>query len=255
MAIIKINGINLNVDIQGEGYPLILIHGLGCDNTQWKGEVQRLSKSYKTVALDCRGHGKSDKPDSYTLNDHIKDVLSLLDRFEFTMTNLYGVSMGSYIAQGVAIKQPHRINKLILTVPKSNGVTSSTRRFIQEHAKELAGLSKQEKRTFFHKHIAYNSDIFLKDPELLKSSLTPQQTAIANRALEGFDYLSELHKITAETLVISGKYDELNPPSEGKLCASLIPNATFIEMLYSGHIPMAEEPENYNRIIDKFLSK
>ena len=255
MAMIEINGIKLNVNIQGEGYPLVLIHGLGCDNNQWKDEVQRLSKSYKTVALDCRGHGKSDKPDSYTLNDHVQDVLSLLDRLEFPMTNLYGVSMGSYIAQGVAIKQPHRIQKLILTAPKSNGLTSSTQRFIQEHAKELAGLNKQEKRMIFYKHIAYNSETLLKNPEFLKSSLTPQQTAAANRALEGFDYLDELQNIRAETLVISGKYDGLNPPSEGKLCASLIPDATFIEMQYSGHIPMIEEPENYNKIIDEFLRK
>ncbi len=49
--------------------------------------------------------------------------------------------MGSYIAQGVAISQPNRIKKLILTVPKSNGLTSSTQRLIQERTKELEGLN------------------------------------------------------------------------------------------------------------------
>ncbi|MBZ9636208.1 alpha/beta fold hydrolase [Clostridium sp. FP1] len=186
MSMVKINGINLNIKIQGEGEPLILIHGLGCDNTQWNTEIQKLSREFKTVLLDCRGHGKSDKPDSYTLNDHIQDILSIMDTFGFKTANLYGVSMGSYIAQGVAISQPHRIKKLILTVPKSNGLTSSTQRLIKEHTGELEGV---------------------------------------------------------------------NPSSDGMLCASLIPNATFIEMQYSGHIPMIEEPELYSNIINKFLSE
>ncbi|EKQ57701.1 MULTISPECIES: alpha/beta hydrolase [unclassified Clostridium] len=256
MSIIKVNGINLNVEVQGYGQPLILIHGLGCDNTQWEREIKRLSKNFKTIALDCRGHGKSDKPTSYTLNDHIQDILSIMDTFEFSTVNLYGVSMGSYIAQGVAISQPNRVKKLILTVPKSNGLTSSTQRLIQEHEDELKKLDELEKLKFFYKFISYNpDDIFSKYPNILSSTLTPEQTSAANKALAGFDFRNKLHYIKAKTLVISGKYDCLNPPSEGKLCASLIPNATFIEMQYSGHIPMIEEPEKYIKIIEKFLSK
>ncbi|WP_371364429.1 alpha/beta fold hydrolase [Sporomusa rhizae] len=71
--------------------------------------------------------------------------------------------------------------------------------------------------------------------------------------MTGFDCRSELHKITAETLVISGKYDGLNPPVDGKVCAELIPKAEFVEMQYSGHLPMLEEMERYNEIIDNFL--
>ena len=84
-------------------------------------------------------------------------------------------------------------------------------------------------------------------------TLTPEQISAANKALTEFDYRSELYKITAETLVISGKYDGLNPPTEGKICAKLIKKAVFVEMQYSGHLPMLEEEERYNDIIDKFL--
>lgn len=255
MGIIKINGININVQIEGDGYPLILIHGLGCDNTQWESEIYRLSKNFKILALDCRGHGKSDKPDAYTLKDHVQDILSLMDDLKFSTVNLYGVSMGSYIAQGVAITQPNRIKKLILTVPKSNGLTSSTQRFFKDHANEIEGLNENEKMLFLYRHITYDPEILLKNQERLKSTLTPKQTVAANKALEGFDFRGELHKITAKTLIINGKYDELNPSAEGKLCASLIPNSTFIEMKYSGHIPMVEEAETYNNIIDQFLKQ
>ena len=223
------------------------------DNTKWKCEIARLNQYCKTVALDCRGHGKSDKPDSYTLKDHIQDIISLMDILNFEVANLYGVSMGSYIAQGVAIAQPDRIEKLILTVPKSNGLTSSTQRLISTHAKELTGLTDKEVVKFLAKYMVYNPKVRADLAGILESSLTPEQISAANKALTGFDYRNELHEITAETLVISGKHDGLNPPTDGKVCAELIPKADFVEMQYSGHLPMLEEPERYNKIIDKFL--
>lgn len=253
MSLLQVNKINLNVEIQGNGDPLILIHGISMDNTQWKYEIARLNQYCKTISLDCRGHGKSDKPDSYTLEDHVQDIISLMDILDYKVANIYGVSMGSYIAQGVAVAQPDRIKKLILTVPTSNGLTSSTQRLISNHAEELTDLTDDEIIQHIAKYVAYNPKIRADLANILKTSLTPAQISAANKALTGFDYRNELHKITAETLIISGKHDELNPPSEGKVCADLIPKASFVEMKYSGHLPMLEEQQTYNEIIDKFL--
>ncbi|MBF4692591.1 alpha/beta fold hydrolase [Fusibacter ferrireducens] len=255
MSMMKVNGIHLNVEVKGDGEPLILIHGLGSDISKWDTDFLRLSKKYKTIALDCRGHGQSDKPKEYTLEDHVQDIISLMDIFKLKTANLYGVSMGSYIAQGVAIAQPYRIKKLILGVTKTNGLTSSTQRLMTEHAEALKILSEQEQQRFLLKYIVHNMRIFLEHPDVLNSSLTPEETIAANKALEHFDYRAELHKISAETLVISGKYDGLNPPDEGKLSADLIPNATFIEMKHSGHLPMLEEQALFSQIIDDFLAK
>jgi 3-oxoadipate enol-lactonase len=177
-----------------------------------------------------------------------------MDYYAFNKTVLYGVSMGSYIAQGAAIAQPQRVNKLILTVPKANGLTSSTRKLFMDHAQELAMMNKKERLMFLYKNMAYNPEILIRNPAFLRSTLTPQQSQAANKALEGFDFRSALPKITADTLVISGKYDGLNPPAAGKLCASLIPNSTYVEMQYSGHLPMLEEPETYRKIVDGFLA-
>lgn len=60
MSMMRVDGIDLNVELQGNGHPLILIHGIGMDNTRWKYEIARLNQFCKTVALDCRGHGKSE---------------------------------------------------------------------------------------------------------------------------------------------------------------------------------------------------
>jgi 3-oxoadipate enol-lactonase len=71
--------------------------------------------------------------------------------------------------------------------------------------------------------------------------------------LEGFDFRPKLPYVMSETLVISGKYDRLNPPERGKEVATLMPNASFVEFENSGHIPPAEEPERFLKVVKDFL--
>ena len=253
MGLIKVNGINLEVNVQGEGDPLILVHGVGGDHTQLKIIMEPLSKRFKTIALDCRGHGKSDKPDNYTLQDHVDDILGIMDLYKIQTTFLLGVSMGSYISQGVATAAPERIEKLILTVPKSNGLTSSVRRLMKEYEKELEGLNMHEMTLALLKYMVYDPEAMKSHINIFETNLSSEQFAIANQALANFDSRNDLPGVLAKTLVISGKYDGLNPPYEGKECASLIPNASFVEMQYSGHAPMYEEPETYIKIVEDFL--
>lgn len=107
MPEIKINRIQLYAAVKGSGSPLLLIHVLGGDSTQMEIIAEPLSSSYKVISYDCRGHGRSEKPAAYTLQDHIYDALALMDHFGFERFDVLGVSMGSYIAQGIAIAAIH----------------------------------------------------------------------------------------------------------------------------------------------------
>lgn len=255
MSFIKINGIQLFVDIQGEGYPIILIHGVGGDHQVNLGPtIPHLSKRFKTIALDCRGHGQSDKPLNYTIDDHVNDILGIMDHFGLEKTHILGISMGSYIAQQVAFTYPERINKLILTVPKSNGLSSSTARLFQEHASEIHGLDMHESIVRLLKYMVFDPELMINHLEVFETKLTAEQFRTANKALMNFDFRKDLPKIKAETLVVSGKYDSLNPPEEGQEVASLIENSTFVEMQYSGHAPNWEEPQRYLNIVESFLA-
>ena len=157
MALIKINGIDLNINTKGNGKPLLLIHGLGGNYKQLDIITNPLSKHFKTITFDIRGHGQSEKPTEYTLQDHINDVLGIMDFYNIEKTYLLGVSMGSYIAQGVAIAAPERIEKLILTVPKSNGLTSSVQILFREHAEEIKGKNFHETILTLLKYLVYNT--------------------------------------------------------------------------------------------------
>jgi len=255
MGLLKINGVQLYVEVKGSGFPVILIHGSGGDHQSHLGNViGQLSKEFKTIALDCRGHGQSEKPPQFTMEDHVNDILGMMDHFGLAKVHLLGVSMGSYIAQLVAIKVPDRVDKLVLTVTKSNGLTSSIQRLFKEHEQEIQGLDMHAIILKLLNYLVYDPEKMQAHLEMFETKLTPEQFSAVNKAIGAFDSRKDLPKIKAKTLVISGKYDGLNPPEEGKEVAALIKNARFIELQYSGHAPMFEEPVTYIDIVKGFLS-
>ncbi|GAA4014545.1 alpha/beta hydrolase [Deinococcus rubellus] len=258
----QINGVNLNVQRTGKGQPVIMLHGLTSNLTALQPEMEQLSQSFEVIAIDSRGHGRSDKPSHYTLQDHIDDVLGVMDALNLPGVFLIGTSAGSYIAQGVASQQPGRVHKLVLVVPKSNGKTSSVARFIAEHAEEVRGLSHDEIQALVLSHIFAPST-----PESIRSAqaewsrkqaeqgltLDAQQADAASQALAGFDFRPVLPQITAQTLVISGRHDILNLVAEGELIAELIPNARLEILEQSGHLPNVEEPKRLLDLVEGFL--
>lgn len=256
MGLVKINGIRLYVKVTGIGFPVILIHGVGGDHKAYKKNViEQLSKSFKVIALDCRGHGRSDKPFAFTIEDHANDILGIMDHFGFEKAYLIGISMGSYIAQLVAIKAPDRIDKLVLTVTKSNGLTSSIHRLFKENEKEIMGLDMHQTILHLLKYMVYNTKLMENHLEVFETKLSPDQFKAADEAIGAFDFRKELSKVTAKTLVISGEHDGLNFPKEGKEVTSLIKNARFVIMKYSGHAPMFEEASVYINIVKDFFIK
>ncbi|MBS4174431.1 alpha/beta hydrolase [Bacillus sp. FJAT-49736] len=252
------NGVKLTYDDEGSGKPLILLHGLGGNRYSYLEFIEEFKQKNRVIALDSRGHGDSEKPPNYTLNDHINDVIAVMDYLGLESADILGASMGSYIAQGVAITIPSRIKKLILVVAKSQGKTSSTQELMEKHAKEIEGLDLEEAMAHLSKYIFYNVDLawkYLTGYQMKGKALTPEEQARANKALEGFDFRRDLHKITANTLLISGRYDGLNPPELGREIADLIPHSTFVEFEKSGHAPNAEEPERFRKVVQNFLQE
>src|SRR5690625_4816984 len=199
-----LNGVSLYYEDKGAGIgiPLLFLHGLTSSMIEFKKDISYFKEKYRVITLDFRGHGQSTKPSIYTINDHITDVLRLLDYLEIEKVNIIGSSMGSYIAQGVSIQAPNKIHKLILVSPKAEGKTSSTKRLIKKYEDELKplNLNDDEKFEYLSRYIYYNLDAVEKENKKKGPFLTLEQRTIANKALEGFDFRNDLCRIKAETL-------------------------------------------------------
>lgn len=252
MPEVNVNNTTLFYEEKGEGEALILLHGLTSNHLMLKQEMKYFKDYFRVIAIDARGHGKSDKPSTYTLDDHIKDTIALMDKLDIDQANLIGMSMGTYIAQGVAIKVPDRVKKMIL-VSGNTHAKDETEGLLAEHQEEIGHLSFEEQMGEMAGHIFHNMEAVSKWLQSIPGGLTSEQQVIAADALADFDFRPDLKNVKAETLVISGKHDGLNPPSEGKEIADLIPRAKFVEFEHSGHAPGIEETDKYMSLISDFL--
>ena len=117
MAKIEVGDVELYYEIHGEGVPVVLIHGLAGDCSAWAPQIKVLEKSYKVVALDNRGAGRSSAPDyPYTSRHFADDTIGLMDALDISEpAHVIGRSMGGAIAQEMAINYPERVRSMLIT--------------------------------------------------------------------------------------------------------------------------------------------
>jgi pimeloyl-ACP methyl ester carboxylesterase len=112
-------GVAIRYAVQGRGEPVVLIHGYqasGALNWDLPGVTAKLAARYRVVTLDCRGHGRSGKPeaeDAYGI-EMVEDVVRLLDHLKIEKAHLAGYSMGGLITLKFAVRHPGRVRSLVL---------------------------------------------------------------------------------------------------------------------------------------------
>lgn len=112
------DGLRLHVRVQGEGEPLVLLHGFTGSVEAWGGETLRgLSQAFQVVAVDLLGHGRSDfspHPNRYRIEEILADLAQILDSMAVEKARWLGYSMGGRVALAAAVLQPARVSALIL---------------------------------------------------------------------------------------------------------------------------------------------
>lgn len=112
-------GVRIHYVVEGQGTPVILIHGLLASaqiNWEWPGILSALAKNHRVIALDCRGHGLSDKPvtaSQYGVN-MVDDVVRLMDHLGIRQADVVGYSMGGMITMKLMVLHPERVRSAVL---------------------------------------------------------------------------------------------------------------------------------------------
>jgi pimeloyl-ACP methyl ester carboxylesterase len=112
-------GVRIHYEVEGSGKPLVLQHGFTDSLGAWRdyGYVAVLRDRYKTILIDARGHGESDKPHDtadYMLERRVTDVAAVLDMLGIEKASFWGYSMGGWIGFGIAMHLPLRVDRLII---------------------------------------------------------------------------------------------------------------------------------------------
>ncbi|GAA3108173.1 alpha/beta fold hydrolase [Streptosporangium carneum] len=113
---VAVGGVQLACQVSGapEAPPLVLLHSLGEDATDWDGVAPAFARHWRVHVLDLRGHGRSDWPGDYSLELMRDDVVGFLDALGLDRVSLVGHSMGGIVAYLLAEDHPERVERLVL---------------------------------------------------------------------------------------------------------------------------------------------
>lgn len=112
---IQLNGVNHHYISTGEGPPVVLIHGLGGTLEIWHGVTELLALHHHVVALDLRGHGRTGSGRAqFSVKTWSQDVAALMTALDLPAATVVGHSMGSLVAQHLAVTQPEQVDQLVL---------------------------------------------------------------------------------------------------------------------------------------------
>lgn len=250
--IIVNDGTKLAYDVFGQGQPMLFIHGVTDCKETYDDQLSYLTNNFKVYRYDLRGHGHSTHPKKqFNLSDHINDALQLIKQLNLNHFILYGGSLGSYIAQGVAIRIPQKVDKLILDVSASHNPASA---LAETAKKDHLPNELSKRRNYWIKHLTYDPKNIpvIEKSHFQKYVLNPEDEQRALKSITAFDFRDQLSKITCPTLILSGIYDPVNPPKKGSVLHQLIAHNQFFKFSF-GHLLRLEDPNKFKGVLLSFL--
>lgn len=119
MALVDNNGVKIHYEVEGNGPPLTLMHGMGGSIENWRraGYIDALKDHYQLILVDSRGFGGSDKPHevaAYSRQEKVADVVAVLDDLKISRTHYWGYSMGASNGWAMGMLRPDRLRSLVL---------------------------------------------------------------------------------------------------------------------------------------------
>ncbi|RBM10759.1 alpha/beta fold hydrolase [Streptomyces sp. PT12] len=221
------DGTRIAYQVAGEGPPLLLLSGQSNSHRWWDPVRAGFEGAHRTITMDHRGTGASDKPDRlYRTEEMADDALAVLDAVGVERAHVYGTSMGGRIAQWLAARHRERVRGLVL------GCTSPGGRHAVKRGDDVgASLGAADPRAALNALLS-----LMYTPEWLASHRGPFTTVgdpgmppFARRrhlaASNRHDAWDVLPSIAAPTLVVHGTDDLLNPTANAPLLAGRIPGA------------------------------
>ena len=260
---VEVNGTFVHYVDEGEGIPIILLHGTGASLHTWDLWAEILKNKYRVLRITLPGFGLSgprfDK--KYKIKDYVNLLENFVEKIGVEKFHLVGNSLGGSIAWLYSSFYDKKVNKLVLI--NSSGFELDEVPFVIKIARNnyLNFLIKKTSPKFLVKKSL--KEVYYDDKLISKSIINRyyklnlrqgNRQAFIDRALINFiDYTSRLKKINSPTLVLWGKNDEWINVKFAQKFKNMIKNSSVSIMNDTGHIPMEEKPHESLKIVEDFL--
>lgn len=251
----------LNYKVFGEGFPLVILHGLLGSLDNWQTLAKKLAEHYKVYVVDQRNHGKSPHSDDFNYNLLSTDLLEFLNTHHIEKAHLLGHSMGGKTVMQFALQYPERVAKLIVVdiAPGAFDDRHSDVFDALQTADVANATSREQVESTLRKKLGEESTVQF----LLKGLMR-------NEAGDGFEWkfnLAALHHAynnissaieqegvyEGETLFIKGqKSSYINPANYGNI-SDIFPHHQLVEIKDAGHWVHTEKPLEFLSVVSNFL--
>lgn len=263
MTYVYVNGIEMAEHSRGEGMPLLFVHGFPLDHRMWDGQCEVLSQSYRVIAPDLRGFGRSKSADEkVTMQQFADDLAILLDALGVSEpVVLCGLSMGGYVAFEFARRHNDRLRGLVLcdTHPRADSAEkaadrlNTAERVLRENTdflaaemvpKLLSPVTREKKPHVVEKV----HDMIVENP---RNGVAAALRGMAERE----EASAWLDQITCPCQVIVGEEDGITPPEVMRELADRLSDCRFAAISEAGHLAPMEQPRAVNKVIAEFVAR
>jgi pimeloyl-ACP methyl ester carboxylesterase len=249
--------VNVVWEAQGEGAPVLLVHGLGYTRQGWGPLRDLLARRYRVLSYDNRGIGESEiAPGPYSVAELAADAADVLDAAGAQRAHVVGASLGGMVAQLLAAEQPERVERLVLvgTTPGGAGAYPLPQQTLALMAEAPSLPPDVALRRFVENALAPGSPL-VDEVFAYRQRHPPDPAGWAAQAAAGaaWDADGRLGRIAAPTLVLAGTADAVVDPRNAQLLVDAIPGAKLELIDDAGHLPFWERAEDFAAIVERFL--
>ncbi len=263
----------LNTEIKGQGYPILCLHGHPGCTTSMSVFSNYLSQQYQTITPDLRGYGKSRYQETFVMQDHLTDIIALLDQHQIEQCLLLGWSLGGIIAMELALQQPQRFSGMILIATAAHPLSSHPRVTWQDLLfTGVGGILNYLKPAWqwnidtFGKRSLFRYLINNHKPESYQYLATEgvpaylQTSRVANQALftaikQGYNREKDLHHIDIPCLMLSGECDRHITANASEKTAQHLKNCKYKNYPQVAHLFPWEIPDQVLTDIQQWLDQ
>lgn len=256
---VQVNGVSLHHQIiggPGNKPVIVFINSLGTDFRIWRDVIVRLAGSYPLLTYDKRGHGLSDVGQApYSIEDHVDDLIGVLEHLKVRDAVICGLSVGGLIAQGLYARRPDLVKAMILcdTAHKIGTADMWAARISAIEQTGLSGIVDGVMERWFTPSFRENDPAFPGYRNMMLRQPVEGYTGTC-AAIRDADFTEAAKRIAVPTLCVVGDQDGATPPELVLSLAKLVPGARYEVIQGAGHIPCVEQPEILTTLIEAFLA-
>lgn len=252
-----IDGNTMHYVSYGEGPPVVFLHGLGGSSNVWHGVMQAMQQHHHCVALDLRGHGRSQGRGKFSIEGWAKDVQKLIHHLELPAVTLVGHSMGTLIAQHLAQSSPESADQLVLVggisyfQPPTADAYRERADLVEAEGMDVLVDPWLEGAVSPQSHAVHAGMVGLLREVFLRNE--PQNYAKSCRALADAPR-TRRDDIGQPTLIVTGAHDRSTPLAMSEELKSSIPVSRVKVLPHVGHWSPVEDPGAVAAAVLEFLT-